>query len=89
MHARLSWILVLVLVLCLSVLTVARARSLDTMPLLVRLFGPPSAPMQERYADSGEATADHSALDALLREHVHGFGVDYAGLKTDERALDA
>lgn len=89
MHARLSWIFVLLLVLCLSVLTVARARSLDTIPFLVRLFGPPSAPMQERYADSGQATADHSAFDALLREHVHGLGVDYAGLKTDERALDA
>ncbi len=58
--------------------------------LFLRLFGPPAVTMREKYdAGRGAHAFDHSALDALLREHVREGGrVDYASLKADVSRLD-
>jgi len=55
------------------------------------LFGPPRVTLREAYADeSGSATFDHSAFDALLRKYVDADGwVDYAGLKRESARLRA
>lgn len=54
------------------------------------LFGPTPATLQEAYQrTSNGPTMDHSAFDALLREHVDGDGwVDYEGLRKDAMSLD-
>lgn len=54
-------------------------------------FDPPEATLQEAYSQSTEGqTFDHSAFDALLKNHVsEGGWVDYAGLKSDAASLDA
>jgi uncharacterized membrane protein YdjX (TVP38/TMEM64 family) len=53
------------------------------------LFGPPSVVMVERYEPgSGGPRVDHSAFDAILRQHVNpGGGVDYAALIADPQPL--
>ncbi|RMF76180.1 MAG: DUF547 domain-containing protein, partial [Planctomycetota bacterium] len=58
---------------------------------LQALFGPPSAALEEAYADDADGAAfDHSAFDALLHRYVaEGGWVDYEGLKTQTAALDA
>jgi len=64
--------------------------NLQTNPLLVKLFGPPTPTMTETYAGTGSGAAfDHGALDGLLSEHVHGYSVDYDGLSEDSAVLDA
>jgi len=66
------------------------ATSLETNPIAVALFGPPKPVMAEAYADSGGAARfDHGLLDGLLKAHVQGYAVDYAGLMADEATLDA
>lgn len=66
------------------------ACNLQNSPLLISLFGPPKHELVEAYAGTGTgATVDHSAFDALLAEHVHGYDVDYDGLSADSAALDA
>ncbi|MCM2370202.1 VTT domain-containing protein [Aporhodopirellula aestuarii] len=58
---------------------------------LAGMFGPPSVQMTEAYVTNPSGTSvDHSALDGLLHTHVDDAGwVDYAGMKTRERELDA
>jgi hypothetical protein len=63
---------------------------------LTGLFGPPRVELKEAYGAAGaesnasEASFDHSALDALLRQYVDADGwVDYAGLQADQARLDA
>ena len=54
------------------------------------LFGPAPVTMTEAYRETpGSPRFDHSAFDALLKQHVdeHGF-VDYAGLASDASKLD-
>lgn len=54
------------------------------------LFGPPSATLQEAYADQRTtASFDHGLFDSLLRKHVSTGGwVDYTGLQKDAESLD-
>ncbi|MEL6342234.1 MAG: DUF547 domain-containing protein [Myxococcota bacterium] len=81
-----SRILLLVMV---ATASMQLAWSLENSPLLVRWFGPASNEMREAYADDvGTATADHRDFDAILRDHVRGGRVDYAGLAADEAQLD-
>jgi hypothetical protein len=63
---------------------------------LTGLFGPPRVELKEAYgaaeaeSNASEASFDHSALDALLRQYVDADGwVDYAGLQADQARLDA
>lgn len=64
--------------------------NLQTNPWVVSLFGPPTLTLEEAYAGTGSgAVMDHSALDGLLRRHVHGYSVDYDGLETEEEVLDS
>jgi hypothetical protein len=62
---------------------------LQTNPLVVALFGPPKPTLVEAYPKEGTAVVDHALLDGLLRRHVQGYAVDYAGLAAEEATLDA
>ncbi len=63
---------------------------LQTNPLVVSLFGPPTPSLEEAYAGTGSGgTFDHSALDGLLSRHVHGFTVDYDGIASEQETLDS
>ena len=75
----------------LAIVTLAGATYSCTHRSTLRgLFGPPTAKLQEAYAQtSGSANFDHSAFDALLKKHVDGDGwVDYAALLKDSTKLD-
>jgi uncharacterized membrane protein YdjX (TVP38/TMEM64 family) len=58
---------------------------------LRNLFGPAPVTLQEAYQNQSDGpTFDHSAFDALLREHVDGDGwVNYEALREDAAALDS
>ena len=58
---------------------------------LSQLFGPPPVEMKETYAaNNAEPVVDHSAFDALLKDHVDAAGlVDYEGLIGRQDELDA
>ena len=57
---------------------------------LRNLFGPPSVTPTEKYAGQPDGVKfDHSAFDALLKQHVDPDGwVDYAALANNTAALD-
>ncbi len=58
--------------------------------LLAGWFGPPKVELQESFAGKPDGGAfDHSAFDALLKEHVDSDGwVDYSQLKADRDRLN-
>jgi hypothetical protein len=56
----------------------------------VRMFGPEAVAATEAYgSQTGTATLDHGAFDALLRTHVRDGEVDYDGIVADRAKLDA
>ncbi len=59
--------------------------------LLKGMFGPPEATLTEAYADNPAGPSfDHAAFDKLLNQHVDkAGGVDYAGMMTQRKTLEA
>ncbi|MCZ7646195.1 MAG: VTT domain-containing protein [Planctomycetota bacterium] len=57
---------------------------------LAGMFGPPPVTLGEAYEEKKNGRVfDHSAFDALLREHVDAEGrVDYQGIRKNTKALD-
>jgi len=85
------WPLRVTILPLLAVVTLAGATYSCTHRIALRgLFGPPTAKLNEAYAQTPDsARFDHSVFDALLIEHVDGDGwVDYAALRSDEPKLD-
>lgn len=63
--------------------------NLQTNPLVVSLFGPPTPSLQEVYEGSGSGGSfDHSSFDGLLSRHVHGYAIDYDGIAVEQETLD-
>ena len=59
--------------------------------LLNSMFGPPEAKLTETYAENPSGPSfDHSNFDKLLKQYVNDAGgVDYAGLMTERKTLEA
>lgn len=90
-HSR-RWPLSATLLLLFAVVTLAGASYSCTHRTALRgLFGPPTAKLQEAYAQTPDsAKFDHGIFDALLRKHVDADGwVDYAALQVESAKLDA
>jgi uncharacterized membrane protein YdjX (TVP38/TMEM64 family) len=86
-RARLTWRLPVSALVALALGLWAHAQS----DVLRYAFGPPLVAAVETHAgNTGSAAFDHSAFDALLREHVDQNGlVDYAALRAQQPRLDA
>ena len=90
---RLKYTMAAACAACLGVTGVLWACPQTRPPLLLRwavvFFGPPSVTLTESHATApGGPAFDHSLLDALLRQHVHQGGVDYAALQQAPQQLD-